>query len=405
MPERRKIVVAGAGPVGMVGAYRLALAGFDVLVLEAGQELSQDSKASTMHPPTLELFEELGIIDEVLEQGLEAPVFQHRDRTEGVLAELDLSELADLTPYPYRIQLEQNKLTRLIRPKLEALPNAELRFGVRAVRAEDAGDSARLYVEGSDEPIECDWLLGCDGSNSQVRQSLGFQFPGETFPERFIVMSTTHDFREQIPDLADVAYISDPEEWVVLLRTPDHWRATLPVPEWVDPDYAVSRERIEERLQAIAPIDGEYDLLEYSIYNINQRVADHFAQNRVLIAGDSAHLNNPLGGLGMNGGIHDVWSAVDTILAVERDGKDWRKAVDIYGRIRSVTTHEFTQRLTKENRANLKEADAAKRAARNEEMRGLMTDAAARREYLIRAAMLGTAKSALAQCREELAAI
>lgn len=405
MSDRQQIVIAGAGPVGMVGAYRLGLAGFDVLVLEAGDDLSVDSKASTFHPPTLELMEELGLIDEILELGLPAPRFQHRDRTDGILAELDLGEIADLTAYPYRIQLEQSKLTRLIRPRLEALPNVELRFGQRVERAEDAGDHARLFVEGSDEPIECDWLIGCDGSNSMVRQSLGFEFPGETFPERFIVMSTTHDFREQIPDLADVAYISDPEEWIVLLKTPDHWRATLPVPEWIPLEVATSRERIEDRLQAIAPIEGEYDLLEYSIYNINQRVAEHFSQHRVLIAGDSAHLNNPLGGFGMNSGIHDVWSAVDTILAVEQDGKDWERAVEIYGRVRSTACHEFVQAQTKANRAGMREADAAKRAARAEQMRHLMVDAQARRDYLVTASMLASARTAIAQVRDELAAL
>jgi len=168
---------------------------------------------------------------------------------------------------------------------------------------------------------------------------------------------------------------------------------------------ATTPERIQQRLQGAAPIDGEYDVLQHSLYNVHQRVASDFAQNRVLIAGDSAHMNNPLGGLGMNSGIHDVWSAVDTILAVEQDGKDWHRAVEIYGRVRSTACHEYVQRLTKENRANMKETDAAKRAARADEMRNLMVDADARRAYLIRTSMLESAHTAVAQVRSELAAL
>jgi 2-polyprenyl-6-methoxyphenol hydroxylase-like FAD-dependent oxidoreductase len=405
MAERVKVVVAGAGPVGMVGALRLARAGVPVLVLEKGEDLATDSKASTFHPPTLELLEELGIIDEVLRQGLQAPRFQQRTRAGDVLADLDLTELADLTTYPFRIQLEQSKLTRIIRPILEAMPNVELRFGVHVDRAEDAGDHARIYVNGEPEPIEADWLIGADGANSMVRQGLGFEFDGVTFPERFLVMSTTHDFRQEMPDLAYVAYITDPVEWMVLLRTPDHWRCLMPIPADESNEDAVKPERIQQRLQGAAPIDGEYDVIQHSLYNVHQRVASDFSQNRVLIAGDSAHMNNPLGGMGMNSGVHDVWSAVDTILAAERDGKDWRKASEIYGRVRSVACHEYVQAQTTQNFKDMQEKDQAVRAARDDMMRGLMVDADARRAYLLKASMLTSARAAIKQVEDELAAL
>ncbi len=89
-----------------------------MLVLEQGDDLSVDSKASTFHIPSLELLETLGVVEEMHEQGLKAPVFQQRDRKGGLLAELDLGLLADETAYPWRLQLEQDKLTRIIRPLL-----------------------------------------------------------------------------------------------------------------------------------------------------------------------------------------------------------------------------------------------------------------------------------------------
>jgi 2-polyprenyl-6-methoxyphenol hydroxylase-like FAD-dependent oxidoreductase len=402
---RHKVVIAGAGPVGMVGALRLAQAGVPVLVLEQGDDLATDSKASTFHPPTLELLEQLGIVDEVLAQGLQAPVFQQRTREGDVLANLDLSELHDVTAYPFRIQLEQSKLTRLILPVLSQLPGVEIRFGQHVDRAEDAGDHARIYVNGEAEPIEAEWLIGCDGANSMVRQGLGFEFDGVTFPERFLVMSTTHDFRDEMPDLAYVAYITDPDEWMVLLKTPDHWRCLMPVPADESNEDATRPERIEARLQGAAPKDGAYDVIQHSLYNVHQRVASNFSQNRVLIAGDSAHMNNPLGGMGMNSGIHDVWSAVDTVLAVEQNGADWQQASEIYGRVRSAACHEYVQKETTQNFKDMQEKDRAVREARNDLMRNLMVDADARRAYLLKASMLTSARAAIAQVQDELAAL
>jgi 2-polyprenyl-6-methoxyphenol hydroxylase-like FAD-dependent oxidoreductase len=405
MSERKKIVIAGGGPVGMVGALRLALAGLSVTVLEQGADLAIDSKASTFHPPTLELLEQIDLIDEVLAQGLQAPVFQQRTREGEVLANLDLAELSGDTKYPFRIQLEQSKLTRIIRPVLEKLPNVELLFDQHVDRAEDAGDHARVFVNGSDTPIETEWLIGCDGANSMVRQGLGFEFDGVTFPERFLVMSTTHDFRQEMPDLAYVAYITDPDEWLVLLKTPDHWRCLMPVPADEPDEIATTVSRIQERLQGAAPIDGEYEVLQHSIYKVHQRVASDFSQNRVLIAGDSAHMNNPLGGMGMNSGIHDVWSAVDTIIAVERDGKDWQQASEIYGRVRAAACHEYVQAQTTQNFKDMQERDRAVRAARDDIMRNLMVDAEARRAYLLKASMLTSARATIAQVQSELAAL
>ena len=399
-----EVVIAGAGPVGMVAALRLGQAGVPVTVLEAGDDLALDSKASTFHIPSLELLDTLGIGDTMHEQGLRAPVFQQRERHGGVLAELDLGVLSDVTRFPYRLQLEQNKLTRIIRPILESMDHVELRFGVRADRAEDRGDRAALFVDGSDEPLETDWLLGCDGANSMVRQSLGFGFEGVTFPERFLVMSTSHEFRDSIPDLAHVAYINDPDEWVVLLRTPDHWRVLMPVPAEESDEAAVSDARIQARLHGLVRLDHDVEVLQHSLYRVHQRVASTFSQRRVLLAGDSAHMNNPLGGMGMNSGIHDAWSAVDTILAV-RDGADADKASHIFGQVRAETCHEYVQAMTTSNFRDMQEKDREAREARNTMIRGLVDDPAATRTYLLRTSMLTSARESIARVQRELASL
>jgi len=393
----------------MVAALKLAQAGLDVTIYEEGDDLSVDSKASTFHIPTLELCDELGVIDEMLEQGLKVPLFQQRDRKGGVvIAELDLTLLKDETKYPYRLQLEQSKFTRILRPHLEKLPNAHMVFGNRLASAEDHGDYA-VAILGDGTRVECDWLIGCDGSNSMVRRSFGFEFPGETFPERFLVMSTTFEFRDVMTDLAEVAYITDPDEWMVLLKTPDHWRCLMAVPPTEADDVAVSNERIQQRLNGVLADVGhppvDFPLIGESLYRVNQRVAKNFAINRILLAGDSAHMNNPLGGFGMNSGVHDAWSACDVVEAVELHGADAQKAAQIHGVVRSEVCHSYVQANTKKNFKDMQEKDEDARQARNAMLSALQSDLDAQRAYLRQTSMLTSAHEAIARVQNELAAL
>lgn len=405
MSERLPVVIAGAGPVGMVAALKLAKAGIAVRVYEMGDDLSTDSKASTFHIPSLELLETLGIVEEMLEQGLQVPLFQQRDRKGGVIAQLDLSLLADETKYPYRLQLEQSKLTRIIKPYLDQMDHAEIVFGTRVASAEDHGDYAVAILDDGTR-VECDWLIGCDGANSMVRQSFGFEFPGDTFPERFLVMSTTYEFRDAIPDLVEVAYITDPVEWCVLLKTPDHWRVLMPIPADEPDEVATSPERIQQRLNGVladagaGPID--FPVIQHSLYRVNQRVAKDFSHNRVLLAGDSAHMNNPLGGMGMNSGIHDAWSATDAIEAVQLRGVDAERASEVFGRVRSEICHGYVQATTKKNFKEMQEQDEAARQERNAFLRSLQDDDEACREYLRAASMMTSAIPSIERVRAEI---
>jgi 3-(3-hydroxy-phenyl)propionate hydroxylase len=122
------VLVAGAGPVGMTTALRLARRGRSVRVLEAGDALSTESRASTFHPPTLDMLDSLGLVDDLRAVGLDVPTFQYRDRTEGVVAELELGRLAPLTKFPFRVQAEQSKLTRIVQDKLQDFPDVVVEF-------------------------------------------------------------------------------------------------------------------------------------------------------------------------------------------------------------------------------------------------------------------------------------
>ncbi|GLY29647.1 FAD-dependent oxidoreductase [Kineosporia sp. NBRC 101731] len=396
-----EVIVVGAGPVGMVAALALAQQGVQVLVLEAGEDLAAESRASTFHPPTLEILHRLGVGKELHELGLVAPNFQYRDRHGTVFADLDLGLLSDDTPFSYRLQCEQNKLTELIAAKLPSQPTATLRFGARVERVERNADSVSVYLpgDGRDPSYRADWVIATDGASSTVRKSLGVAFEGFTLPERFLVASTTFDLTEAFPGLALVSYVSDPDEWGVLLRTPRHWRVLMPVSPETPDDEALSPEVIESRLQRLSARPEPYPLDHASIYAVHQRVAATFASGRVLIAGDAAHANNPLGGMGMNSGIHDAEAAVEAILAA-RAGADPDACAAAYSDARRTATIAHVQATTKKNYADLSETDSAARHRRTEALAALAEDPVKARAYLLGSSMIRS----LAESRDRLRA-
>lgn len=395
------VIVVGMGPVGMVAALALAQAGTDIVVLEAGQALATESRASTFHPPTLEILDDLGVADALHERGLVAPNFQYRDRDHTVLADLDLSVLSADTKYPYRLQSEQNNLTEIIAERLAAMPNVRLVFGAPAVRVELGSEHADVFVPGDGRTASYRgrWVIASDGAKSAVRKSLGIAFEGITFPERFLVASTTHELSEDIPGLALVSYVSDPDDWGVLLRTPKHWRVLMQVAPDETDEAATDPEVVEARLQRISPRAERYPLSHTTIYAVHQRVAASFAAGRVLLAGDAAHVNNPMGGLGMNSGIQDARAAVDVVLAA-LGGANASAAARAYDDVRRDAANSYVQKATKRNYAELQETDAEARHARTLRLAATAADPVLARDYLLGSSMLRSYRTS----RERLAA-
>jgi 2-polyprenyl-6-methoxyphenol hydroxylase-like FAD-dependent oxidoreductase len=385
------IVVVGMGPVGMVAALKLARRGVPVTVLESGADLATESRASTFHPPSLEVLDDLGVVDEVIETGLKATSFQYRGRGRELISHLDMQLLADDTRYPFRVQNEQHNLTRIIRRRLEKMPHVTLRYDAPVDRVQVAEDQAWVFLKGDGfEPsYRADWVIGADGADSRVRQSLGIAFEGVTYPERFLVASTTHEFADDFDDLAYVSYVYDPVDWGVLLRTPRHWRVLFPINDDESDEAASAPARVEERLQGIVPLDHPYPVAHTTIYKVHQRVAARFGLGRVLLAGDSAHINNPLGGLGMNSGIHDAHAAVTAIFSA-LDGGDSARAVAVYGKVRRAAAQQDVQRQTQRNYEEMKDQDLASRAERRATMQALSTDPVRARAYLRRTSMLAS---------------
>ncbi|MFF0493692.1 FAD-dependent oxidoreductase [Nocardia sp. NPDC004068] len=373
-----RVVVAGAGPVGLSAALALARRGVAVTVLKQGAGLAAESRASTFHPPTLELLARLGVVTELLAAGIVAATFQYRERGGAAVATLDLGVLADDTPYPYRVQCEQSKLTPIL---LRALPaHAEVWFGhrVEGVRADGDG----VTVSTTWGRVRADWLIGADGAHSVVRAAVGAGFDGSTYPERFLVASVDEDLTAALPGIAPINYVFDPVEWLVLLRTPEQWRVLLPAPG--DTDDATEIRRLPDRLTEVADLGRPWRLSHASLYRVHQRVTERFRHGRVLLAGDAAHVNNPLGGLGMNSGIHDAVTLAEALADVLSGAPEARLDAAAAHRHRVAVEH-----VQATSDANYRRMRGDLNAFRDQ-VRRLAADPAAARDHLRRACLIDT---------------
>lgn len=392
-----RVLVAGAGPAGMVAALRLAADGIPVTVLERGADLAEDLRASTFHPPTLDMLAAFGLTDALIAQGLVARHTQYRDRRAGVIAEFDMQLLAGETDHPYRLQCEQFKLTRLVLQRLAAFPHAEVRFGVAVAGVEQDAHGVEVVADTADGPerIRGAWLIGADGAWSSVRQALRIEFEGYTYPERFLVASTDHDFAAHLDRLAYVNYVADPDEWCVLLRVPDLWRVLFPTRPDESDEEVLQDGPIQRRLQDLLPKPGGYETRHRTLYRVHQRVARAYRAGRAFLAGDAAHINNPLGGMGMNGGLHDVLNLAAKLVAVHRGEAD-EASLDRYERQRRPIAIEYINASTARNKKALEERDPEARARSQAEMRRTADDPEAARAFLRRSSMIEALRASAA---------
>ncbi|WP_421738084.1 FAD-dependent oxidoreductase [Caulobacter sp.] len=388
--SRVQVVIAGAGPVGSVAAYRLAQAGIDVLLLESRDELPEDMRASTFHPPTLEMMAELGLLDDLEAVGLRAPVYQYRNRATGEVIAFDMGEIADVSPHPYRLQCEQFKLTRLIAAKLEGHPHGRVMFNRKVVHFEqdEGGVTVNIETPVGLETVRADYLIAADGANSLVRKWLGVAFSGFTYPEKFLTLSTAQPLEPFFDDLAGVNYVADAEEWCVLLKVPDFWRVLVPAREDV-PDAVLTADAKKTAVfDGLTGGAGAQILTHHrTIYKVHQRVADQYAHGRVLLTGDAAHLNNPLGGFGMNSGVHDAWNLTDKLRQILLEGQAAQPLLARYDRQRRTVMHEFVQAQTIKNKKAMEASQADNRTRHQAELHAIAANPDARRQHILTQAM------------------
>lgn len=393
---RNPVIISGAGPVGCTLALLLAQNGVPVVLLEKDTELPEDLRASTFHPPTLDLLDQLGVTERLIPIGLKVHDYQYRDRRTGEIAKFQMSALEGETNHPYRLQCEQFKMTRVVVEMLKDYPHADVIFGESVIGFKHNGDSVDvLTFDGEEESRRRgSFLVGSDGAASVVRQSSGTMFEGLTYPERFLVISTKFPFEEHFEDLSWVNYVSDPEEWCVLLKTLDLWRVLIPTEINADPDLLLSDSFIEERLQRLAPSPEPFGIHHRTLYKVHQRVSETYRpEPRVLLAGDAAHINNPLGGMGMNGGLHDAFNLGERLISILHKGANLDHELDLYDRQRRGICIDFVQAHTKRNKALMEAADKDIQRARQREFMRASADESLSKDFLMRSSMLDCLKA------------
>jgi len=393
------VLIAGAGPAGLVCAMRFAKAGFSVTVFEAEASIPENLRGSTFHPSSLDMLERaFGAATPLIERGLVAPTVQYRRHGVGRIAEFDFADIADMTEHPFRVQAEQFKLCQILRDQLTAFPNAKLVYNAEVTGVRQDADEVTATVNHDYEATSA-YLIGADGANSVVRRDLNIAFDGFTWPERFLVVSTPFDFMTAIPDLASVTYIADAEEWYFLLKVPSLWRVMFPTDPNEPDEQVTSDQAVQSRLRRVHDKGSPYDIAHTTLYKVHQRVADTYRLGRILLTGDAAHINNPLGGMGMNGGIHDSFNLSEKLIAVIRDGAD-PAILDRYSEERRTVALEYVQKVSIQNKKDLEAKDAATQQAFEDRLRQAESDSQKRREQLLRLSMLASLGVGVASTQE-----
>lgn len=383
------VLIAGAGPVGLVSALTLATAGISVTVFERHTKPQDDLRASTFHPPTLDMLARFGLTDELVSQGLVARYTQQRDRKEGLIAEFDMSLLEGETQHPFRLQCEQWKLNTLLLDRLALFPHVNIVLGaeMQTVTQDAQSVTANVKIDGNMTAFTGNYLIGADGASSAVRQSLGIEFEGFTYPERFLSVSTDFEYADHLPKLSYVNYVSDPEEWCVLLRVPTLWRVLFPTRLEETDEEVMTDESIQTRLQNLLPKDTPYNTVHRTLYKVHQRVAKEFRRGRVVLAGDAAHINNPIGGMGMNGGVQDAFNLSDKLVDILISGAS-PDLLDRYERQRRSVAIEYINANTARNKKNIEERDPDARRKTQNELRAIAASPAAAKDYLRKTSMI-----------------
>lgn len=393
-----EVLVAGLGPVGATAALSLARRGINVTAIEPLANAATDLRASTYHAPTLEILDDLGASDVLFSQGLKAPVYQYRDRQSGDVFSFDMTELSDHTRFPFRMQCEQHRVTAGIIEQLKGEPSATVLQGHRVLYIEQDETGVTAFVENANsvEKWRARYLIATDGASSVVRKVLGLQFPGFTYDDRFVCLSTEYPIEEAFEDLSYVNYISDPNEWMVALRVPGLWRLLVPAPKDMSDEQLVSEDYKNGVFRRMLGRECDIATRHRTIYRVHQRVCERFAVGRVLLAGDAVHLNSPMGGFGMNSGVHDAINACDKLVSILRNGADDQAQIALYERQRQTITRDFVQAQTIESTRLMRDGWANARAERADAMGRLMKDREARRAYLLKQSMFTSLEQAAA---------
>ncbi|MDB5576353.1 MAG: putative monooxygenase [Bradyrhizobium sp.] len=393
-----RVIVVGGGPVGLIAALDLARRDVPVLVLEAETTAIQDPRGAAFHPPTLEVLERLGVLGDLMAIGLKIPVWQIRNRDGGIIAEFDLGILKDHTAYPYRFHLGQQKVVPILLAALAREAKAEVRFGARVTGFEETDAGVIVHVtdeHGVTSTESGRWLVGADGARSVVRKVAGIEFEGFTWPERFVVTNLGDDLSQF--GFTHTNYVTDPDRWAVILRLENeagqpNWRVTYPTDPELSDEQVLDPSSIQERLADVISGGGPFHVRYAGIYRVHQRVAQQFRRGRLMLVGDAAHINNPLGGFGLNSGVQDAANLAEKLADIWH-GRGDEALLDKFDRQRRTSNVDFVQKASIRNKKMVEERDPEVRRAAQAELSAIAGDPNRALNYMLESSMINSVRA------------
>lgn len=400
MVQRFHVVVVGGGPVGLTAALVLARADIDVTVVEKADFDHQEPRASTLHAATLDLLDDLGIYQPIEALGLKCPVMRYWDRRSGrLVAEFDHAVIKDEVRHPWALQCEQDKLSRVLHSHLSSAPTVRLLTHTRAVACEQSDGHVEVTVEkkgGETERLVSDYAIAADGARSTMRSLLGIPFEGFTYPERFLIISTPHNMQDE--GYAYRNYLLDPLEWAALFKIswngpPGLWRLVTPARSDESEDTLSRKETARGRLARFFPSLRNSEIPFYNWYTVDQRVAARFRAGRVLLAGDAAHLNNPLGAMGLNSGLHDAINLGESLVAV-LTGRTEEERLDRYCRQRRHVAVSHVQSASMADKRNMEHRDPQERQQYLDALRASAENFVHAKSYMMKASLVDSLRDA-----------
>ena len=393
--------MVGAGPVGLCLALALAQEDIRVCLIEAlGDDnfLDQVPRAGSNHPATLEMFDRIGLYAKIEPRGIIAPIFHYWDRAEqALIAAFDHAHLKNDTRFPFVLQCERIKIIEEALKMAKAHPNIDVRLQTTFTGFTQNADTVTAQVAnpaGESETIAGRYIVSGEGARSIIRKDLDIEFEGFTYADRTLNIEVAYDFRRH--GYAERNYISDPVEWSNLFHwkgPPDRWRVHFPTKPEEDEEALQHPQALQARLQGFLPKAGEYEICGSNLYTVHQRVAKRFRAGRAILAGDSAHVNSPIGAMGMNSGIHDAFNLADKLVRIWRREAD-ESELNRYERQRRHVAVTHTQAQTIRNKRLLAEQDPAVRKRNNEELRRTAEDPKLARAFLLRSSLIESLREA-----------
>lgn len=365
-----RILIAGAGPVGLVAAVALHQAGLPVAVFEKRPALGAASRASTFHPSTLEVLDRLGVLAPLIPRGRRIDRLGWFRAGAGLAAQLDLALLEGHARFAWRWHFEQAGLTPAL---LAALPAGTVRFGAEVVGfVQDADGVALTFADRS--VARGSHAIAADGAHSVLRMAAGIATETGTYGHRVLRLMTAAPLERHLHG-AGIAYVFEGERSISLLHMPALWRVVIRVPAGT-PDAQAVREAFWQPLvrRFLPEAPDPLPIESADVYGVAKGIAHRMRLGRLLVVGDAAHVTNTRGGMNMNAGVHDAYTLAAT-LAAGGDLDNWATA---RLRVTRESLLERTDRAVASGSAWLARAEAVSR------------DPDAARQWLFEAAMLDT---------------